>query len=332
MAFLIASAILLILVILASILVKASFRSNLEEDKPLSIIRITEVVVSVVGAILILFLVKDNLIKYTLATSLIVGMLLTRNVTAHLFRNIFKSKNTAYDFEKLRDSNSLNIVKKYEVSKISSKKGIYFFSGLLIALVFTTLLIEYKTETIFRKVIEPIVVLDNDDIIDIPVMDIPPPPPPQPKVTIEIKEVPDETLIEEPEIEIEPEEEIIEEREYVEVEPEEEIVEEDNSIFELFQLQQQPEFPGGMGAVLSYIGNNFKMSSRDAEEGNKGRIIVQFVVEKSGAIGSVKVVRGINSRLDNEAIRVIKSMPKWKPGMNAGAPVRVRYAVPVNIQ
>lgn len=331
MAFLIASAILLILVILASILVKASFRSNLDEDKPLSLIRITEVVVSVSGAILIIYLVDDNLIKYTLATSLIVGMLLTRNVTAHLFNNILKPKNTAYDFEKLRDSNSLDIVKKYQISKISSKKGIYFFSGLLIALVFTTLLIEYKTETIFRKIIEETVVLIDNDIIDIPIMDMPPPPP-QPKVTIEIKEVPDETLIEEPEIEIEPEEEIIEEREYVNIEPEEEEIEEDNSIFELFQLQQQPEFPGGMGAVLSYIGSNFKMSSRDAEEGNKGRIIVQFVVEKSGAIGSVKVVRGINSRLDGEAIRVIKSMPKWKPGMNAGAPVRVRYAVPVNIK
>ena len=172
----------------------------------------------------------------------------------------------------------------------------------------------------------------EDDIIDIPLTNMPPPPPPQPKVTPVIKEVPDETLLEKPKIKITPEDEKVEERTYTDYEPTEEKIEEDNSIFDLFQLQQPPQFPGGMGAVLSYISQNFVMSSRDAEEGNKGKIIVQFVVEKNGAIGDVKVLRGINTRLDGEAVRVIKSMPKWSPGMNAGAPVRVRYMVPVNIQ
>lgn len=333
MAFLIASAVLLILVILASILVKASFRSNLDDNKTFSISDIIELALVIVGVGLVYKWVDIGSIKYSLIGLLIGGYLLTRNVVANGLNKVFNPKNAAFDFEKLSDSQSLDIIKKYEVSKISRKKSIYFFSGLLIALIFTTLLVEYKTITTYRKEIVKELVFEEEEIIDVPIIDVPPPPPPKPKVTPVIKEVPDETLIEEPEIEIEPEEEEVEEVVYEEEEEEEEeVIEEDNSIFNLYELQQKPEYPGGMAALLGYVQRNYKVPSRDIEEGNKGKIFVQFVIEKNGRVGDVTIARGINDRLNKEAIRVIKSLPKWSPGMNAGAPARVRYVFPITIK
>ncbi len=335
MAFLIASAILLILVILASMLVKASFRSD-DEKQAFSIIDIIELAVVSIGVGLIALWVDSasieyiSTIKFSLIGVLIGGYVLTRKSVMNAFNG--KNKSAFSDFKKLSDTQSLDIIKKYEVSQISRKKSIYFFSGLLIALVFTALLVEYETFTTFRQEIIEEVAYIEEEIIDVPITEIPPPPPPKPKVTPVIQEVPDETLIEEPEIEIEPEEEVIEE-EYAEPEEEvEEVIEEDNSIFNLYELQQKPEYPGGISALLSYVQSNFQVPSRDIEEGNKGRIFVQFVIEKNGSVGGVEIKRGINSRLDKEAVRVIKSLPKWKPGMNAGAPARVRYVFPITIK
>lgn len=333
MAFLIASAILLILVILASILVKASFRSSLDDHKAFSISDIIELAVVAVGVGLVYQWIAAAPIKFSLIGVLVGGYIITRKPISSALNKVFKPKNSAFDFKKLSDSQSLDVIKKYEVAQISRKKSIYFFSGLLIALVFTTLLVEYETITTYRKEIIKELVFEDEEIIDVPITEIPPPPPPKPKVTPVIEEVPDETLIEEPEIEITPEEEEVEEVVYEEPEEiEEEIIEEDNSIFNLYELQQKPEYPGGMAALLGYVQRNYKVPSRDIEEGNKGKIFVQFVIEKNGRVGDVTIARGINDRLNKEAIRVIKSLPKWSPGMNAGAPARVRYVFPITIK
>ncbi|MCP4520078.1 MAG: TonB family protein [Cytophagales bacterium] len=331
MAFLIASGALLVLTVLAAILIKASFRSDMDDsDKPLSMIRIVEVVATLVAIGAIFYLVDISWLKYSLSSSLAVGMLLTRSVTANALKN-FLAIDTK-EVERLNDPSTLDVVKKYERAVISKKKGIYFFTGLTISLVFTALVIEYTTETIYRKEIVEEVVYVEEEIFDVPITEVPPPPPPKPKVTPQFEEVPDEVLIEEPEIDIEPEEEEVEEEYFEETEEEEEVIEEDNSIFDLFSLQQQPVYPGGMGALQAYAMRSYKVAARDAEEGNFGKIYVQFVIEKDGTVGEVKVLRGINDRMNNEAIRVIKSLPKWTPGKNAGAPVRVRYMFPFNIK
>ena len=90
-----------------------------------------------------------------------------------------------------------------------------------------------------------------------------------------------------------------------------------------------PEFPGGMAALMKYLGANIKYPTISQEMGSMGRVIVQFVVDKHVTITNPAVVRGVDAYLDKEAIRVISSMPKWKPGVQNGKKVRVKYTVPV---
>lgn len=102
----------------------------------------------------------------------------------------------------------------------------------------------------------------------------------------------------------------------------------DNPIFEV--VEQMPEFPdGGMPALMEYFGKNIKYPEAAMKKGTQGRVTVQFVVVKDGSIANAKVLRGIDPELDKEAVRVISMMPKWKPGMQKGQAVNVKYTVPV---
>lgn len=99
---------------------------------------------------------------------------------------------------------------------------------------------------------------------------------------------------------------------------------------EVFQVvEQMPEFPGGMDKLMEYLSKNIKYPSIAQENNIQGRVIVEFVVNKDGSIVEPKVMRSVDTSLDNEAMRVIKSMPKWNPGKQRGKAVRVRYTVPV---
>ena len=110
------------------------------------------------------------------------------------------------------------------------------------------------------------------------------------------------------------------------VEEEEEVIEEE--IFEV--VEQMPEFPnGGMAGLMQFLSKNIKYPTIAQENGTQGRVTVQFVVNRDGSIVDAKVIRGVDPYLDKEALRVINSMPKWKPGMQRGKPVRVKYTVPV---
>ncbi len=96
-------------------------------------------------------------------------------------------------------------------------------------------------------------------------------------------------------------------------------------------VEDMAEFPGGQQALIKYLSENVKYPAIAQENGIQGRVICQFVVNKDGAIIDIEVVRsGGDPSLDKEAVRVIKSMPKWKPGQQRGKPVRVRYTVPIN--
>ncbi|WP_394287157.1 energy transducer TonB [Bacteroides pyogenes] len=90
-----------------------------------------------------------------------------------------------------------------------------------------------------------------------------------------------------------------------------------------------PEFPGGTSALMKYLSTHIKYPAVSQEIGAYGRVIVQFVVDRDGTITDPVVVRGVEVHLDKEAIRVISSMPKWKPGMQNGKRVRVKYTLPV---
>ncbi len=93
-------------------------------------------------------------------------------------------------------------------------------------------------------------------------------------------------------------------------------------------VEEMPSFPGGQGALMQYLGN-IKYPVVAQENGVQGRVIVSFVVERDGSISDVKVARSVDPSLDREALRVVKSMPRWSPGKQNGSTVRVKYTVPV---
>jgi len=98
-------------------------------------------------------------------------------------------------------------------------------------------------------------------------------------------------------------------------------------------VEEMPEFPGGQQALFKFLSENVKYPAEAYANGIQGRVICQFVVNKDGSIVDVKVVRsGGDPSLDKEAVRVIQSMPKWKPGKQRGKYVRVKYTVPVNFK
>lgn len=99
---------------------------------------------------------------------------------------------------------------------------------------------------------------------------------------------------------------------------------------EIFEVAEDPaEFPGGMDALMKYLGKNIKYPASAQENGIQGRVILQFVVNKDGSIVDIKVMRSLDAACDKEAQRVVQSMPKWKPAKQHGKTVRCRYTLPV---
>ena len=97
-------------------------------------------------------------------------------------------------------------------------------------------------------------------------------------------------------------------------------------------VEQMPAFPGGDAALMKYLSENIKYPKAAEKAGEQGRVVVNFIVEKDGAISNVNVVRSVTPTLDAEAVRVIKAMPKWVPGKQDGQSVRVKYNVPVSFR
>lgn len=99
---------------------------------------------------------------------------------------------------------------------------------------------------------------------------------------------------------------------------------------EVYQIvDDMPKFPGGEDALFKFLGENIQYPEKAKELGVQGVVYVSFVIEESGELGNVKVIRGIGAGCDEEAIRVIKSMPNWKPGTINGKEVRVQYNLPI---
>lgn len=97
-------------------------------------------------------------------------------------------------------------------------------------------------------------------------------------------------------------------------------------------VEQMPSFPGGPSALMEWLSNNVKYPVVAQENGVQGRVVVSFVVERDGSITDVNILRGVDPSLDREAMRVVKSMPKWTPGKQNGSAVRVKYQVPVSFR
>ena len=153
-----------------------------------------------------------------------------------------------------------------------------------------------------------------------------PPPPEAPKVEEVLEIMYNDSEVEESTIQASDDTQAAVEVKYTPVEVEEEEVEE-QQIFQV--VEEMPEFPGGMGECMKFLSKNIKYPTISQENGVQGRVIVQFVVNRDGSIVDPVVVRGVDPYLDKEALRVISTMPKWKPGKQRGKAVRVKYTVPV---
>ena len=94
-------------------------------------------------------------------------------------------------------------------------------------------------------------------------------------------------------------------------------------------VEQMPEFPGGAAGMMKFIAENVKYPEEAYSKGIEGRVLVQFIIEKDGSVTNVKVIKKVNDAIDAEAVRVVKAMPKWKPGKQNGREVRVKYTIPV---
>ena len=213
----------------------------------------------------------------------------------------------------------MNAKKNPEVN-LEHKKELFFQIGLIVALLLVLGAFEYKS---YEKSSYNLGQLNLDDmeeeIIPITKQEVkPPPPPPPPPEVIEIVE--DEVEIEN-EIEIEDTES--DEDEVIEIE------EDDDEEF-FMVVENMPEFPGGDLGLMKYIQNNVRYPPIAKEYNITGKVYVSFIVDRSGSVTNVKVVRGVDKNLDAEAVRVVKSLPKYKPGKQRGKPVRVMFTIPIN--
>ena len=105
---------------------------------------------------------------------------------------------------------------------------------------------------------------------------------------------------------------------------------EETKVFDV--VEQMPSFKGGDAALMEWLNKNIKYPVVAEENGIQGRVVATFVVERDGSITDVKIVKSVDPSLDKEAVRVLKSMPKWIPGRQNGQPVRVKYTVPVTFR
>lgn len=97
-------------------------------------------------------------------------------------------------------------------------------------------------------------------------------------------------------------------------------------------VEQNPEYPGGMSAMYRYLGQNIIYPGKAQKDNIQGKVFVKFVVKADGTIDQIKIAKGVNSDLDNEAVRVVRNMPNWHPAMQNGKPVAVYYNLPINFR
>ena len=222
-------------------------------------------------------------------------------------------------------------VKKSQKASLEDKKLTYVLLGFVFVLSLCYVALEWTEQEVTKYEVADMDFQFEEEIeIQQTSQETTPPPPPPPVQEVEVLNVVEDD-VETQEIEINTEDDKNTEviiQAPVEVQEEEE---EEEVVFVV--VEKMPEFPGGQQALFKYLSENVKYPVIAQENGIQGRVICQFVVNKDGSIVDVEVVRsGGDPSLDKEAVRVIKSMPKWKPGKQRGKAVRVKYTVPVNFK
>lgn len=222
-------------------------------------------------------------------------------------------------------------LKKNPKADLENRRGLYLEIGLVVALVASLVAFNIKSyDKEMKDAIEREAIMEEEEIIiQTDIQEPPPPPPPEvPEVTTVIEVVADDK---EDIKEVTFNAEIDESTKNIEITPvvvEQEEEEEEQTIFTV--VENDPEFPGGMDALYKYLAQNIKYPQLARDNGITGRVYVTFVVERDGSIANPKVLKDIGGGCGAEAIRVVKSMPKWNPGKQRGKAVRVQFNLPVN--
>ncbi len=213
--------------------------------------------------------------------------------------------------------------RKSQDADLEKRRMSFWAIGLMVSLALTLAAFEWTT---FERGPDELASLDIDlleeEVIP-PSAPPPPPPPPPPAPTTVIEIVEDEEEVEE--VEVVDMEVTVETVVEPIVQREEPVVEE--QIFTI--VEEMPSFPGGEAKMMEYLAKSIKYPQMAIDAQISGVVYVTFVVDKAGKISDVKVLRGIGGGADEEAIRVVKAMPQWKPGKQRGKPVSVQYNLPV---
>ncbi|NCA85318.1 MAG: energy transducer TonB [Clostridia bacterium] len=218
-------------------------------------------------------------------------------------------------------------IKKSKKADLERKKPVFLQIGFIIALGLVLLAFSYRTYERTTVLNMQLQVDDTpEEIVPITQQELKPPPPPPPTQVTVIRIVEDDVDVEDDiEIDVEADQETIM-QDFVPVVQEEEQVQE----MEIFQVvETMPSFPGGDAARMKFLQENITYPQMARESGIQGIVYATFVVEPNGSVSDVRIMRGIGGGCDEEAIRVIKSMPKWNPGMQRGKPVRVQFTMPI---
>jgi protein TonB len=222
-------------------------------------------------------------------------------------------------------------LKKSPKASLEDKKLTYVLMGLVLVLSICYVAFEWTEKEVTKYEVNDTDFFFEEEIdIQQTTQETPPPPPPPAVQEVEVLNVvEDDVEVETIEINTEDDKDV----EVVIAPPVEAPVEEEEEEVIFMVVESMPEFPGGQQALFKYLAENVKYPVIAQENGIQGRVICQFVVNKDGSIVDVVAVRSSGEpSLDKEAIRVIQSMPRWKPGMQRGKPVRVKYTVPVNFR
>lgn len=220
------------------------------------------------------------------------------------------------------------IEKKTPKADLENKRGLFLEIGLVVVLALVLLGFEWKTYDkqkveIFQRQATDV----PEEMVEITKQETPPPQaPPPPQVTV-LNIVDDNVQIDN-DFTVDAEAtQTTQVQEYVPVQKAEEEVIEEQEIFQV--VESMPEFPGGEEARIQFLRDNIKYPQMARESGIQGTVYVTFVVEPDGRVTNVRVLRGIGGGCDEEAVRVVKAMPRWIPGKQRGKPVRVQFNMPI---
>ncbi len=223
-------------------------------------------------------------------------------------------------------------LKKSKKADLESKKGIFLQIGLIFSIAIMLVAFEWKSTDVQNMDTFNTRNTNNEveELVQITQQITPPPPPAPPPPSIVLNVVENTAQIND-DLSIDAgadESTMVDEyKTPAPVQQEEESEIQEQEIFRV--VENAPAFPGGDNARMKFLQDNIKYPAMARESGIQGTVYVTFVVERSGAVTDVKILRGIGGGCDEEAVRVVKNMPKWEPGKQRGKPVRVQFNMPI---